>query len=260
MAINCKRNSNEIAANTGAGGWSTYRSDGCMQKNADGSGWTDVTAIQQLTNLAQMEFDTFRYSCVPCKKRFSCKAGWYKHITFKRNHSCICDIFKCGKYSHTVNAVSAVKFKRQFKQGELRELEAEIEKTQPRKTLGKRSNASADSYHSVYSAKKKIRKGELQMAGKKIPALVGCSKKSLERMVGYLYSVKSRLRTVQEINALLFSQYKTQEQLRLLPLDDIFCDGMYFPRTILSDTTDKVRQLFEEVDLVVKSVKNSADE
>jgi hypothetical protein len=35
---------------------------------------------------------------------------------------------------------------------------------------------------------------------------------------------------------------------------------MYFPRTTLTDTIEKVVQLFEEVDLVVKSVKNSANE
>lgn len=41
-------------------------------------------------------------------------------------------------------------------------------------------------------------------------------------------------------------------------VDDIFCDGMYFPRTRLTDTVSKVKELFEEVELVAKAVKNSA--
>jgi hypothetical protein len=35
---------------------------------------------------------------------------------------------------------------------------------------------------------------------------------------------------------------------------------MYFPRTVLTDTVGKVMQLFEEVDLVAKCVKNSAND
>ena len=60
-------------------------------------------------------------------------------------------------------------------------------------------------------------------------------------MVEYLYSVKGRVTTVQEINALLFSLFKKEKQLKLKPIDSIFCDGMYLPRTTLTDTTDKVR-------------------
>lgn len=60
-------------------------------------------------------------------------------------------------------------------------------------------------------------------------------------MVEYLDSVKSRLRTVQEINTFLFSLCKKEDKLKLTPIGSIFCDGMYFPRTILTDTTEKVR-------------------
>jgi hypothetical protein len=57
----------------------------------------------------------------------------------------------------------------------------------------------------------------------------------------------------------LFLLFKKEDKLKLKPLDSIFCDGMYFPRTVLTDTIQKVIHLFEEVDLVIKSVKNSTN-
>ena len=46
--------------------------------------------------------------------------------------------------------------------------------------------------------------------------------------------------------------------MKLKAIDDVFCDGLYFPKTTLTNTVAKVRELFEEVDLVAKTVKNSA--
>jgi hypothetical protein len=89
--------------------------------------------------------------------------------------------------------------------------------------------------------------------------LIATRKKGLERMRSFLENNKRRLVTVQEINKKLFNTYKKEENLRLNPIDDVFCDGMYFPRTKLTDTIGKVKEVFEEFDLVAKCVKNSAN-
>jgi hypothetical protein len=78
-------------------------------------------------------------------------------------------------------------------------------------------------------------------------------------MVSFLEENKKRLTTIQEINNKLFAKFKEEEILKLKPIDDIFCDGMYFPRTILTNTIEKVKSLFEEFELVAKVVKNSAN-
>lgn len=40
-------------------------------------------------------------------------------------------------------------------------------------------------------------------------------------------------------------------------MDELFCDGMLFPKTIISDTIAKVKHIFEEHSLVVRVVKPS---
>jgi hypothetical protein len=44
----------------------------------------------------------------------------------------------------------------------------------------------------------------------------------------------------------------------LKDVDEIFCDGMYFPRTPLTNTQQQVKDRFEDVALVANTVKNSA--
>ena len=73
-----------------------------------------------------MNLNEFRYRCVNCSKHFSCKTGWKEHslLTY-----CKSDVFDRGKYKYTITAHSAAKSKRKFKEGELREIEAEIAMT-----------------------------------------------------------------------------------------------------------------------------------
>jgi thermostable 8-oxoguanine DNA glycosylase len=70
---------------------------------------------------------------------------------------------------------------------------------------------------------------------------------------------KGGLTTIREINDALFSQYKEEKDLKLKPLDDIFCDGFLLPRTKLTNTIEQVKHRFEEqgIELVVKTVKPS---
>lgn len=70
--------------------------------------------------------EEFRYRCLTCSKLFSCKAGWKEHslLTY-----CKCDVFEDGKYKYTLNARSGAKSKREFKNSELKEIEAEIAMT-----------------------------------------------------------------------------------------------------------------------------------
>lgn len=79
-------------------------------------------------------------------------------------------------------------------------------------------------------------------------------------MVQFLEQNKHRLTTIQAINAKLFNDFQEEEQLNIAAIDDVFCDGMYFPRTKLTDTIAKVKELFEEVELVAKRVKDSAND
>jgi hypothetical protein len=53
-----------------------------------------------------------------------------------------------------------------------------------------------------------------------------------------------------------------QQNLKLKPVGAAFCDGMYFPRTELTDTIEDVKHLFEDnaVGLVARTVKPSMDE
>ena len=86
----------------------------------------DVTGAIQENNLMRMKMEEFRYRCLTCSRLFSCKAGWKEHslLTY-----CKCDVFEDGKYKYTLTAHSGAKSKREFKDRELEEIEAEIAMT-----------------------------------------------------------------------------------------------------------------------------------
>ena len=65
------------------------------------------------------------------------------------------------------------------------------------------------------------------------------------KITGFLDANKHRLTTIQSINKKLFEEYKEVEMLKLKPIDEVFCDGMYFPKTLLTDTIYKMQSLFE---------------
>jgi hypothetical protein len=96
-----------------------------MRWNSEHTVLETVTAAMQETNIAKLDMESYRYRCLTCSKHFSCKAGWKEHYS-TQNTYCKCDVFEDKKYKHTITANSGAKFKRNFRDGELEDLEAEI--------------------------------------------------------------------------------------------------------------------------------------
>lgn len=87
-------------------------------------------------------------------------------------------------------------------------------------------------------------------------------KASAQNIVKFLDEHKSELVTIQEINESLFKDFEERKELKLLPLDEPFCDGILFPRSKLTFNISEVKSRFEDVDVCLdaKTVKPSMQE
>jgi hypothetical protein len=86
----------------------------------------------------------------------------------------------------------------------------------------------------------KLRKRDLK-GNKKNEMLIKKWKEALARIVDFLEYNRHELVTIREINDKLFDDFYPEDDLKLKPLENAFCDGFLLPITRLTQTVDQTK-------------------